>query len=104
MSGNKKTRVFSGAPWESRVGYCRAVRTGGFIAVSGTAPVLSSGGIASPGDAYAQAKLCFEIIVRALRELGGSPSDVARTRMYTTDISRWAEIGRAHREIFGEDP
>ncbi|MGH7175476.1 MAG: Rid family hydrolase, partial [Minisyncoccia bacterium] len=29
--------------------------------------------------------------------------NVVRTRMFFTDISRWAEYGRAHSEFFGED-
>jgi enamine deaminase RidA (YjgF/YER057c/UK114 family) len=27
--------------------------------------------------------------------------DVIRTRVFTTDISRWEEIGRAHHDAFG---
>jgi enamine deaminase RidA (YjgF/YER057c/UK114 family) len=97
-------RTFSGAPWESQVGYCRAVRAGDHVYVTGTAPVAAGGGVHAPGDAYAQAKRCFEIIERALDELGAELADVVRTRMFVTDISRWAEYGRAHLETFGEHP
>jgi enamine deaminase RidA (YjgF/YER057c/UK114 family) len=97
-------RAFSGAPWESSVGYCRAVRVGRHIAVSGTAPVAEGGGVFAPGDAYAQTKRCFEIIERALRELGSDLSCVVRTRLFVTDMSRFEEYGRAHGEIFREHP
>jgi enamine deaminase RidA (YjgF/YER057c/UK114 family) len=97
-------RTFSGAPWESQVGYCRAVRAGDHVYVTGTAPVAAGGGVYAPGDAYAQAKRCFEIIERALDELGAELADVVRTRMFVTDIARWAEFGRAHREVFGDHP
>ncbi len=97
-------RVFSGAPWEKQVGYCRAVRRGNFISVSGTAPVDDHGGVFEPNDAYAQAKRCIEIIQKALRELGGDLSDVTRTRMFVTDVSRWQEFGKAHEEAFGKHP
>lgn len=60
--------------------------------------------MACPGDAYGQARRCFEIVRRALRELGAECSDVVRTRMYVTDASRWREFGKAHRELFGEHP
>lgn len=97
-------RVFSGAPWEGRVGYCRALRAGELIFVTGTAPVAEGGGVHSPGDAYAQTRRCLEIIDRALRGLGADLSAVVRTRLFVTDIARWEEYGRAHREVFGEHP
>jgi isochorismate pyruvate lyase len=97
-------RVHTGAPWEVQVGYCRAVRTGQQIFVGGTAPVAISGGTHAPGDAYAQARRCLEIITGALAELGASPRHVVRTRMFVTDIARWAEYGLAHAELFGAHP
>jgi isochorismate pyruvate lyase len=100
----KFERVFSGAPWESRVGYCRALRAGQHIYVTGTAPVAESGSVFAPGDAYRQAKRCFEIIEQALRELGADLDCVVRTRMFVTDITRWEEFGRAHHEAFAAHP
>ena len=97
-------RVYSGAPWEGKVGYCRAVRAGDHIYVTGTAPVDAGGRVHAPGDAYAQAKRCFEIIHTALRELGADCTNVVRTRMFVTDISRWEQFGRAHQEFFGRHP
>lgn len=79
-------RTFSRAPWESRVGYCRALRAGNHIYVTGTAPVDESGGCFAPGDAYAQTKRCLEIIQRALSDLGAGLSDVVRTRMFVKDV------------------
>ncbi len=99
-----RKRTFSGAPWEKRVGYCRAVRAGDHIYVTGTAPMNDDGTVHEPDDAYAQAKRCFEIIGAAVEDLGGSPADVVRTRMYVTDIARWEEYGRAHAECFADNP
>lgn len=97
-------RVYSGAPWESEVGYCRALRTGDRIFVTGTAPVNDDGSVHAPGDAFAQTRRCLEILVAALAELGASPADVTRTRMFVTDIERWEEYGRAHGEVFAAHP
>jgi isochorismate pyruvate lyase len=97
-------RAFSGAPWEMAVGYCRAVRAGDHIYVTGTAAVGEDGEPFAPGDGYAQACRCIELIERALAELGADLSAVVRTRMLVTDISRWEEFGRAHRERFGDHP
>ncbi len=95
-------RVFSGAPWEERVGYCRALRTGNLIFVTGTAPVGADGKTVAPGDATAQARRCFEIIEAALQKLGAARTHILRSRLYVTDISRWEEFGQAHREFFGD--
>jgi enamine deaminase RidA (YjgF/YER057c/UK114 family) len=97
-------RVYSGAPWEARVGYCRALRADGHVYVTGTAPVAEGGGVHAPGDAYAQTRRCLEIIRAALAELGVGMERVTRTRIFVTDIERWEEYGQAHREFFAEHP
>lgn len=97
-------RTFSGAPWEEEVGYCRALRAGDRIWITGTAPVAPDGTVVAPGDAYAQAKRCFEIIRDSLTDLEAGLDSVVRTRMFTTNIERWREYGRAHREAFSEHP
>lgn len=97
-------RTFSKAPWEPQIGYCRALRAGNHIYVTGTAPVAEGGGVHAPGDATAQARRCLEIVGEALRALDADFSNVVRTRMFVTDMKRWAEFGVAHREVFGEHP
>ena len=97
-------RVFSEAPWEAQVGYCRALRAGDRIFVTGTAPVTPEGGVHAPGDAYRQARRCLEILAEALAQLDAGITDVTRTRMFVTDIERWSEYGRAHAEAFGDHP
>lgn len=97
-------RTFSDAPWEAKIGYCRAIRAGSVVAVTGTAPVDDNGKTFAPGDAYAQAKRCFEIIEKAIRPLGCERRHIIRTRMFVTDIKRWQEYGRAHAEFFEDTP
>jgi len=96
------TRVTSKAVWEDLVGYCRALRAGDHVFVTGTAPVDESGaGVHAPGDAEAQAARCLELIERALTQLGLDRTRITRTRMFVTDISRWRDFGRAHAAFFG---
>ncbi|MEM7156075.1 MAG: RidA family protein [Myxococcota bacterium] len=98
----QRQRVQSGAPWEEQVGYCRAIRAGGHVYVTGTVAVEPDGATHAPGDGYRQAKRCLEIIEDALGKLGARCADVVRTRMYVTEIGRWEEFGRAHAERFAE--
>ena len=98
--GQDVRRVFSGAPWEPKVGYCRAIRMGNTIAVTGTTSLTETGEMHAAGDGFAQAKRCLEIIERSLASLGAKRENVLRTRMFVTDIKRWEEFGRAHGEFF----
>ena len=82
----KRESYSSAAPWEAIVGYSRAVRTGPFIAVTGCA----------------QATRCIEVIREVLESAGAGLDDVVRTRMFVTDIEQWEDIGRAHKEAFGD--
>ena len=97
-------RAFTGAPWEEHVGYCRALRAGDHVFVTGTVAVAEGGGVHAPGDGYRQAVRCLDIIRGALAELGVGMEQVTRTRMFVTDIDRWKEYGRAHREAFRDHP
>ena len=89
------------SPFAATVGYSRAVRAGRQVHVAGTAPIMPDGADPPPGP-YGQAKRCLQIILGALLEVGASPTDVVRTRIYLTAPEHWDEVGRAHGEVFGE--
>lgn len=98
--GRTVRRVSSGTDWEPVVGYSRAVAAGDFVFVSGCTSVEGAT-FRHPDDGYAQTRLAIANVGAALEALGGSLTDVVRTRMLVTDIARWEEYGRAHRESFG---
>ena len=91
-------RSTSGSPFEERFGFCRAIRTGDRVLLAGTAPVWPDGHV--DPDAGVQARRCFEIIEKALVELGGRLTDVVRTRMFIVDAQDASRVGAVHGEIF----
>jgi enamine deaminase RidA (YjgF/YER057c/UK114 family) len=98
----QRQRVSSGATWEDAVGYSRAVRVGDHVWVAGTTAATPEGPPVGGDDAHAQAREALRRVVAALAEVGASAADVVRTRLYVTDIACWADVGRAHGEVFGD--
>ncbi|MGO9909977.1 MAG: RidA family protein [Acidimicrobiales bacterium] len=96
----ERQRVQSGSPFEDRIGFCRAIRVGERVLVSGTAPVWPDGTVDQ--DPGAQTKRCFEIIGEALVSLGASLDDIVRTRMYICSAADSEPVSRAHGELFAE--
>jgi enamine deaminase RidA (YjgF/YER057c/UK114 family) len=94
-------RLASGAPWEPLLGYSRVVVAGPLVFVAGTTGTVD-GRVAGPGDAYAQTMQAFANVEAALATAGAALADVVQTRMFVTDIARWEEFGRAHRDVFGD--
>ncbi|MBV6480027.1 MAG: 2-iminobutanoate/2-iminopropanoate deaminase [Ignavibacteria bacterium] len=96
---SKRRNISSGVKWEDIVGYSRAVIVEGRILISGTTSIIG-GEIRGKGDFYIQTKTILQKIEKILIDAGSSMEKVIRTRIYTTDISKWEEIGRAHCEFF----
>ena len=95
-------RLISGhSPYEPIVGFSRAVVVGNQVFVAGTAPIPADGA-PPPDDAYEQARLCLEIIGKALESAGAAFENVVRTRVYVTDSAHFEAVGRAHGEVFGD--
>ena len=97
--GDGAVRAFSGTAWESMAGYCRAVRLGDRILVSGTTATHRDRVIGGT-DAGAQAHFAIDKISGAIESLGGRLADVVRTRVFVKEISDWEAVARAHGERF----
>jgi enamine deaminase RidA (YjgF/YER057c/UK114 family) len=90
-----RSQVYSGTVWESFTGYSRAVKKGNRIAVSGTTATHGDK-IIGGGDAAAQTHFIIDKLEAAIRSLGGSLSDVIRTRIFVNDIADWEVVAKAH--------
>jgi len=97
--GNHKV-ASSGSKWEPIMGYSRAVRSGSFIAVTGTVGINADG--TYPKTVGEQARRSLEIIAAAIEALGGNLTNVVRTRMFVTDVTKWEEVARVHGEVFAD--
>ncbi|BAX91978.1 RidA family protein [Mycobacterium shigaense] len=90
----RRRLVSSGSEFESTVGYSRAVRIGQHVAVAGTT--------GTGADIAAQTQDALRRIEIALRQAGAALTDVVRTRIYVTDISRWRDVAAVHAQVFGD--
>ena len=98
---SNRINISSGAPWETIVGYSRAVKVGPLIEVTGTTAV-ENGKVVGINDPEQQATIVFQKIKGVLEQAGSCLEDVIRTRMFVTDISMWEAFGRAHKACFGD--
>jgi enamine deaminase RidA (YjgF/YER057c/UK114 family) len=96
----KRENFSSGAPFEEKAGYSRAVRVGNMVFVGGTTTTNSKGEVEGVGDAYLQTKIIIQKIEAVLKQAGARISDVVRVRFYVTDIGKGQEYLRAYSEWF----
>jgi enamine deaminase RidA (YjgF/YER057c/UK114 family) len=93
--------ISSGGPWESVIGYSRAVKAGPYVHVSGTTATVD-GVLQHEGDAYGQTKVAYGIIAKALAEVGYHLSDIVRVRIYVKSEADLDGAGKANGELFSE--
>jgi uncharacterized protein YceH (UPF0502 family) len=97
-----RKNISSGSPYESVVGFSRAVRVGNTVVVSGTGPIGPEGETVGHGDIATQMRRCLQISIAALEELGGCRQDVIRTRTYLRHREDWEAASHVHGEFFSE--
>ena len=93
--------VSSGSPYESRIGYARAVRDGRHVFVSGTTGFDYAAMTIDP-DPAAQADQALRNIAAALTEAGAGIEHVVRVRYILPDARDFEPCWPVLRRWFGE--
>ena len=96
----KRENFSSGAPFEEKAGYSRAVKVGNMVFVGGTTSTNAKGEVEGSGDAYLQTKIVLQKIQDVLARAGAKMSNVVRVRFYVTDISQGQAYLKAYSEWF----
>jgi len=95
----KRENILSGSAWEEKMGYCRAVRIGNIVEVSGTVAIVDGDKVKAT-DAFEQTINILERVEKILEDLNVSMKDVIRTRIFTTDINTFEAVAKAHASFF----
>lgn len=93
--------ISSGGPWESIIGYSRAVKAGPYVHVAGTTATVD-GVLQHEGDAYGQTKVAYEVIAKALAQVDYTLADIVRVRIYLKNESDMDQVGKANGELMSE--
>lgn len=89
-------RIFSGGPFEAKVGYCRAVVAGGFVHVAGT--------VGQGDSVQEQCESALGIIEKALQEAGSDFAHAVRVTYMLPNASDFEACWPILSKVFGETP
>lgn len=96
----QRMRIPAGTDLAKTFPYSRALRIGNIIEISGTGAYDEQGNLVGDNSVYEQARCIYAIIEKTLTSAGATLTDVAKVTVFTTDITRWEEIARAHQAYF----
>lgn len=100
LESHERINIASRSMWEPLRGYSRAVRVGQNLYISGTTAIDRAGEVVGAGDPYVQTRFTIDRIREILSHAGFRLSDVVRTRLFVTQMGRWDDYAKAHREAF----
>ena len=97
----KRENISSNTSWEEMASYSRAVKYGNRIIVSGTTATHNEK-VIGKNDPIAQTNFIIDKIEAAVSSLGGSLSDIVRTRIFVKNMDDWKDIAETHGKRFKE--
>ncbi len=96
----KQQRIDPGWAWTRKLNISAGVKIGDTIYTSGTVSFDSDGNVVGEGDVYAQSQQVFKNIEEILAAAGATMADVVKINTFLTDMSGYADFGRARSETF----
>jgi 2-iminobutanoate/2-iminopropanoate deaminase len=103
MSVDRQPLTAENAP--AAVGpYSHAVRSGGFLFLSGQTPLDPATGALVEGGIGAQTRQCLRNLQAVCDAAGASLGDAVRCGIYVTDMATFGEVNAAYSEFFPDSP
>jgi 2-iminobutanoate/2-iminopropanoate deaminase len=103
MSAERQPITAQDAP--AAVGpYSHAVRSGGFLFLSGQTPLDPATGKLVEGDVGEHTRQCLRNLQAVCAAAGASLADAVRCGIYVTDISTFGAVNSAYAEYFPDAP
>jgi 2-iminobutanoate/2-iminopropanoate deaminase len=84
--------------------YSHAVRSGGFLFLSGQTPLDPATGKLVEGDVGEQTRQCLRNLEAVAQAGGAALGDAVRVGIYVTDMGTFAQVNEAYATFFDSDP
>lgn len=84
--------------------YSHAVRSGGFLFLSGQTPLDPATGKLVEGDIGEHTRQCLRNLSAVCEAAGASLGDAVRCGIYVTDMGTFGEVNAAYAEFFTDAP
>ena len=95
---NSTLEIYHAGPWEQKIGYSQAVRSGHMLYISGTVGADAKG---QPPDLDSQMKNAYAAIQKTLAHYHTDFSRVVMERIYTTDIDALIRSQETRKQFYG---
>jgi 2-iminobutanoate/2-iminopropanoate deaminase len=103
MSSDRQAITAEGAP--AAVGpYSHAVRSGGFLFLSGQTPLDPATGALVQGSVGDQTRQCLKNLEAVCAAAGASLRDAVRCGIFVTDMGTFKEVNEVYATFFGDPP
>lgn len=84
--------------------YSHAVKSGGFLFLSGQTPLDPATGKLAEGDIGEHTRQCLRNLTAVCEAAGASLTNAVRCGIYVTDMATFGDVNAAYAEFFPDNP